>query len=87
MARSTLILSPGLKSPRFVRESVSGARPTLKLSLSKVRTVRQAPLQQMLSPMWQSSRIGAAFEIVKMCSVDEVEGSTCETVATCSTCG
>lgn len=32
-----------MREPRFVRRRVSGATPTLKLSLSKAVTVRQVP--------------------------------------------
>lgn len=43
MARSRLTLLPTLSSPRFVRRKLSGATPTLKVSLSNSVTVKQVP--------------------------------------------
>jgi hypothetical protein len=43
--------SSGCAAPKFVLDSVSGARPTLNESLSNSVTVRQHPLTQIESPM------------------------------------
>lgn len=53
-----------MSAPRFVRLSVSGARPTLNEPASNSVTVRQHPLIAIESPIWQSLRMGAASEMV-----------------------
>lgn len=74
-----------------MRFSVSGASPTLKESESNSVTVRQAPLTQMESPIWQSVRMGAEEERVSVkpeVEVEvEVEGEIAEMVDVCSICG
>lgn len=57
--------SVGRHTPKFVLDSVSGARFTMNESLSNSVTVRHAPFTHMLSPTLQSSSIGAAWSILK----------------------
>lgn len=68
-----------------MRLRVSGASPTWKESESNSVTVRQAPLTQMESPIWQSVRIGAEEERVSVKPEVEVEGEMAEMVDVCST--
>lgn len=70
-----------------MRFNVSGASPTLKESESNSVTVRQAPLTQMESPIWQSVRTGAEEERVSVKPEVEVEGEIAEMVDVCSICG
>ena len=58
-----------MREPRFVRRSVSGAMPTVKVEGVKCVTVRQVPFTLMLSPRWQSVRMGAAEEMVRVVPV------------------
>jgi len=62
-------LSPPMSArriPRLVLFNVSGASPTLNLVASNSVTVRQQPLTEIESPMWQSPRIGALSPIVRL---------------------
>ncbi|KAM3066378.1 hypothetical protein ACMFMF_011936 [Clarireedia jacksonii] len=65
-ARSRLTSELTSSEPTFVRRRVSGAHPTVKLSLVKLVTVRQIPLTEMLSPSPQSPRMAAALLIVRV---------------------
>jgi hypothetical protein len=81
--------APLADSPRLVRCSVSGARPTLNqppsTSSPKSVTVRQTPLTAMLSPIEQSARMGAASANVwvkpwpsaESCGVSDLSRARC----------
>lgn len=71
-------------SPKFVLSSVSGASPTLKESVSNSVTVKQAPFTAIESPMWQSSRMAAAEEKVKVKPPSVSSGMREVRVAMCS---
>ncbi len=70
--------------PRFVRDSVSFANPTLKLCPSNSVTVRHAPLIQIESPTWQSDRMGEAWVKVNVKPEEEVVGVMEATWQRCS---
>jgi hypothetical protein len=78
-ARSRLTESPCAREPRFVRRRVSGATPTVKEESVKEVTVRQVPLTLMESPSLQSTRTGAALEMVRVVPPDASEGLRAET--------
>lgn len=80
-ARSRLTASPAARAPRFVRRRVSGATPTTKVEAVKEVTVRQVPLMLMESPSWQSVRMSAAPEMVRVVPVEASGGVREETTA------
>mmetsp|Transcript_2523 Transcript_2523/g.7549 ORF Transcript_2523/g.7549 Transcript_2523/m.7549 type:complete len:241 (-) Transcript_2523:76-798(-) len=57
---SKLIVEPSLRSPRFVRRSVSGASPKVKPLPSTFVTVRHVPFTLMLSPSATPSNVFSA---------------------------
>ena len=72
-ARSRLTESWVFKLPRFVRRSVSGEIPTVKLRESNFVMVKQVPLMLMLSPSCASLRMLSHLETTAFLLPSSVE--------------